>query len=109
MMRSSDLASVSIKRCLATPWAVPSFVKIDLLIAALIPLVFSGTSIISNCATHELTHCVTKKDNFVENKEEIKDKKLIMVDKKLHKSYTKIITCLETLIKTGVLKIATKN
>ena len=34
MMRSSDLARVSIKRCLATPWAVPSFVKIDLLKAA---------------------------------------------------------------------------
>ena len=48
MIRSSDLDSVSIKRCLATPWAVPSFapvqllfqayVKIDLLIAALMPL-----------------------------------------------------------------------
>jgi hypothetical protein len=32
MTRLSDLARVSIKRCFATPWAVPSFLKIELLI-----------------------------------------------------------------------------
>ena len=36
MMRLSGLASVSIKRCLATPWAVPSFLKIELLIGTLL-------------------------------------------------------------------------
>ena len=35
---------------------------------------------------------------------DIKEKVLIMLDKKLHKSYTKRTTCLETIVFIGVLR-----
>ena len=50
-----------------------------------------------------ITHCVTRKQKVVENHEDFKEKIQIMAYKKLHKSYTKKITSLETIDFTGFL------
>jgi hypothetical protein len=50
-----------------------------------------------------ITHCVTRKYKVVENHEDFKEKILIMVDKKLHKSYTKNIKSLQVIVYKGLL------